>query len=563
MMRARASGRHRWLRVTVVLAALSVASAVDVVDSTAAPDRRAVAPDTRLVSIGMNGQPANGPADRPEISDDGRYVVFDSTASNLVPGVGFKERRVYRRDLQTGRTEMVSVSAGGRIAANWSSFGWPSADGNLVAFVSDDHSLVSPSTVSRSVFLRNMSAGATELISVSSGGVRANGPSTRPMLSPNGRFVAFNSRASNLGPLGGNSFEQLYLRDRLNGTTTLVSVDPAGGLGNANSYRGMVSNDGRFVAFSSMATDLVADGGPATEAVYLRDLQSGRTVRVSRRSNGAPVGGARPYLTPDGQQVVYNSYSPIAANDTTGFGDVYVYDRTTGASLRASVTEAGGSATGDSLRGFVTDDHRLATFNSFAGNLAAGDNKSVGDAFLHDMVSGKNIVLSVGYDGRPADAMSYRPVPDADGSVVVYQSAARNLVAGDRSVGEQVYVVTTATLSGGSSDTAAPTVAVSRPAALQVVTSPVTFTGSATDDRGVQAVDLRIRDNNTLLWLQPGGAWGATARRLPTTLTSPGATTSAWRATIALPDGAYGFDAQAFDAAGSASPRPWRIFSSS
>ena len=110
--------------------------------ATAPAAQLAPAPDTRLVSGGLNGQPANGPGDRPDISKDGRYVVFDSTASNLVAGVGFKTRRVYRKDLVTGVTEMVSVGNGGNFAAAWSSFGHPNADGNLVAFVSDDKTLV-------------------------------------------------------------------------------------------------------------------------------------------------------------------------------------------------------------------------------------------------------------------------------------------------------------------------------------------------------------------------------------------------------------------------------------
>jgi len=412
-----------------------------------------VAPDTRLVSVGMDGDPANGWADRPQISKDGRYVVFDSNASNLVPGITTKVRRVYRRDLATGQTAMVSVSGGGTPATKWSSFGWPSADGNLVVFTSDDQALVSPSTVSRSIFVRDMGAGLTELVSTNSAGVRANGPSARPMMSPNGRFVAFNSKATNLSPLGGNGFDQVYVRDRLTGTTTLVSLDATGGLGNATSYRGIVSDDGRFVAFASSATDLVADGGAARESIFLRDLETGQTIRVAKKSNGTPVGGARPYLSPDGNQVVFNTYANITPDDSNGLSDVYVFDRTTGVSSRASVTPTGGNASADSLRGFVTDDHGLVTFNSFAANLSTDDNPSVGDAFLHDMATRANVVVSIGYDGSPADGMSYRPVPSGDGSVITYQSAARNLVAGDLSVGEQVYAVTTETVTppGGTS----------------------------------------------------------------------------------------------------------------
>lgn len=408
----------------------------------------APSPDTRLVSGGLNGQAANGPGDRPDISKDGRYVVFDSTASNLVSGVPFKTRRVYRKDLVTGVTQMVSVGDSGAFATAWSSFGHPDADGNLVAFVSDDKTLVPGGTGPRSVFLRNFttSPASTELISVNSAEVRANRSASRPSISPDGRFVTFNSPATNLAPAGGNGFDQVYLRDRLLGTTTLVSVAAGGGLANGVSYRGIVSGDGRYVAFSSKGTNIVNDGGPASEAVYLRDMQTGQTIRVSKRANGAPSGGARPYVSPDGERVVYNTYANGEASDTNGFSDVYVYDRLTNTRTRASVTPTGGNGTNDSLRGFITDDHRWVAFNSFSQNLATTDNKSVGDCFLHDMVTGQNITVSLSYTGGPANAMSYRPVPDGDGSVVVYQSSARNLVAGDPSTGEQIYVVSTATL---------------------------------------------------------------------------------------------------------------------
>jgi Tol biopolymer transport system component len=434
------------LLLALALTGLPALSATASAPSAAA--QLAPAPDTRLVSGGLNGQPANGPGDRPDISKDGRYVVFDSTASNLVAGVPFKTRRVYRKDLVTGVTEMVSVGNSGNFAAAWSSFGHPNADGNLVAFVSDDKTLVPGGTGPRAVFLRNFSTSpaTTELISVNSAEVRADRAASRPSISPDGRFVTFNSPATNLSPLGGNGFEQVYLRDRLLGTTTLVSVTPTGGLANGVTYRGIVNGDGRYVAFSSKGNNLVNDGGAATEAVYLRDMQTGQTIRVSKRANGAPSGGARPYVSPDGQQVVYNTHAAGVASDTNGFSDVYVYDRLTNTRTRASVTPTGGNGTNDSLRGFVTDDHGWVAFNSFAQNLATNDNKSVGDCFLHDTASGQNITVSLSFTGGTANAMSYRPVPDGDGSVVVYQSSARNLVAGDPSTGEQIYVVSTATL---------------------------------------------------------------------------------------------------------------------
>jgi hypothetical protein len=434
-----------------LLLALSLAGLPAVTATATAPTaatQLAPAPDTRLVSGGLNGAAANGPGDRPDISKDGRFVVFDSTASNIVAGVKFKTRRVYRKDLVTGVTEMVSVGDSGNFAAAWSSFGHPNEDGSLVAFVSDDQTLVPGGTGPRAVFLRNFntSPASTELISVNSAEVRANRAASRPSISPDGRFVTFNSPATNLSPAGGNGFEQVYLRDRLLGTTTLVSVTPSGGLANGVSYRGIVNNDGRWVVFSSKGTNLVNDGGTASEAIYLRDMQNGTTIRVSKKANLKPSGGARPYISPDGELVVYNTYANGEASDTNGFSDVYVYNRLTDTRSRASLSTTGGNGTNDSLRGFVSDDHRWVAFNSFAQNIATNDNKSVGDCFIRDMTTGQNYTLSLSFSGGPANAMSYRPVPNGDGSVVVYQSSARNLVAGDPSTGEQIYVVSTASV---------------------------------------------------------------------------------------------------------------------
>ncbi|WP_372729017.1 hypothetical protein, partial [Nocardioides sp.] len=199
---------------------------------------------TTLVSVAPDGSAANGWADRPEISGDGRYVTFDSSASNLVPGTTGVVRRVYRHDRVSGLTELVSLGQDGQVAGEWNSFSWPSDNGRLVAFVSDDQTLSSPPTRARSVFLRDLDLDTTEVISVNAQGQPANGASSRPMVSPDGRFVAFSSYATNLSPEGNNGQEQVFLRDRVQGTTTLVSAAVDGGPGDARSYRGMVSSDG-------------------------------------------------------------------------------------------------------------------------------------------------------------------------------------------------------------------------------------------------------------------------------------------------------------------------------
>jgi Tol biopolymer transport system component len=519
-------------------------------------------PDTRLVSVAADGGAANGAADRPQISGDGRYVTFDSDATNLTTGTPTVVRRVYRRDLASGTTQVVSASSTGRAAGAWSSFSWPSDDGHLVAFVSDDLSLAATTAAARSVYVRDLSAARTELVSVSSTGRPGNGASSRPMMSPDGRFVAFSSFSSNLSPAGGNGQEQVYLRDRVAGTTRLVSVAAGGGLGNNRSYRGMVSADGRFVAFSSFATNLTAGADPAVESIFVRDLVAGTTTRVTVRPDGrpAPLGGSRPYLSPNGRYVVFNSYDPLVPSDTDTRDDVYVYDRATGAMERQSTAVGGGGPNSDSLRGFVTDDGTRSVFNSYATNLTVNDRNSAGDVFLRDRTSGTTKLLSVSWYGGGADAESYRPVTSNDGSVVAYLSRARNLVVGDPSTDWQVYAVSPATVAG-TPDTTPATATVTAPRAGATVPSPVTLAGTATDDRSVADVYVQVRDNTSGLWLRPDGTWGSGAVRVPTTLADRYAATTAWSVRLSLPEGSYGFEVLAFDAARNApASRPWTGF---
>ena len=521
-------------------------------------------PDTLLVSASAAGVPGDRPGDRPMISGNGRYVTFDSASTNLVPGVDTWGVRVYRKDLETGAIEVVSQSDDERVTGEWSSFSWPDDSGNLVSFVSDDQSLTTPATRSRSVFVRNLSAGTTELVSVGLNGAPNNGASSRGMLSADGRYVAFSSFATNLTTSGGNGQEQVYLRDRVAGTTKLISVASAGGLGDARSYRGMVSTDGRYVAFASKATNLTPGANPATESIFLRDLVAGTTTRVTvRQPSGtpSPIGGARPYLTPDGAVLAFNSHDGLLPEDTNGKSDVYLYSVATGALERQSAAHDGGNGDDDALRGFVSDDHRYSVYNSFSTNLVPDDGNYKGDAFLRDRQTGANLVLSRSFSMGGADAQSFRPVLDDDASVVTYLSEARNLVRGDTSEGFQVYAVHTESLQTVQPDTTAPGLEVTSPSGNPTMPGPdVTISGTATDDRAVANVFVQLRDNDTNQWLRPDGTWGTGARRLPATLDTAEATSTGWSLPLSLPDGNYGFDVVSQDTSGNLSDKPWRRF---
>lgn len=554
---------HPRSRVRTALSAVAVVAAA-LLAPLAAPDTAlADQPANQLISGALDGGPANGDADRPQMAHDGRYVVFDSMATNISRDpVRRTVRNIFRRDLVTGETRVVSIGMGGVASDAWNSFSWASADGRFVVFVSDASNLVPGGIGRRSIYLRDMVAGTTEVVSVNSAGQRANLASSRPMISPNGRFVMFNSQATNLSPLA-NGFEQVYIRDRQSATTTLVSIAASGkAAGNGVSYRGMASDDGRYVAFSARASNIVADDTNAAEDVFLRDMQSGITTRVDLTPSGGQVAGAaRPYLSPDARWLTYNSHGVgIDPADTSTNSDVFLYDVVNRTTRRVSVALGGGIAAGDALRGFVTDDGRYVYFNSFAGNLVANDTNGAGDCFVRDMVTGVTTRISVSWYGGNADAQTFRPVPSSDGSVVVYKGMARNVVQGDRSTGWQIYTTRPGALAPGG-DVTPPQMTVTTP--TQGSASPnhgVKLSGAASDDVAVDAVQVRLKNTGTGQFLQPDGSWGVTSMPLNAALASRWAPSTPWSLVANLPDGTYGFSTTVLDSSRNATAGPYRNF---
>jgi uncharacterized repeat protein (TIGR01451 family) len=248
--------------------------------------------------------------------------------------------------------------------------------------------------------------GFTELISLSSAGVQGNQDSELPAVSADGRFVAFVSLADNLVPDDTNLAADVFVRDRLLGTTERVSVSSSGRQGDGDS--GLldlmggpsVSGDGRYVAFSSEATNLVRGDRNGTADVFVRDRVTGATTRVSVASDGAEAnaGGTEPAISRDGRFVAFVSFSDNLAPDTNFTGDIYLRDRQTGVTERISRAPDGSDANGDSFTPKLNADGRFVYFTSFASNLVAGDDDdSSVDAYLFDRTTGTTTgITSIG-----------------------------------------------------------------------------------------------------------------------------------------------------------------------
>ena len=308
----------------------------------------ALAQTTTKVSVSSNGVPGNGASHTVSFSADGRYVAFASHSDNLVPGDTASIEDVFVRDRQTGTTERVSVSSGETPGNGWSSFPSISADGRYVAFMSAASNLVSADdNFAADIFVRDRSSQTTERVSVSSDGVEAHRASLMPSISADGRYVAFSSAAANLVRADTNFVFDVFIRDRQSGTTERVSVDSTGAQGNGpSSFTSTMalSADGRYVVFQSSASNLVpVDTYGFSDDVFLRDRHTGTTEIVNIDANGAQgnAGGSAATLSANGRYVAFQTGSYLVAGDTNGDTDVYVRDRRSKTIERVSVNTAG------------------------------------------------------------------------------------------------------------------------------------------------------------------------------------------------------------------------------
>ena len=410
---------------------------------------------TELVSINRSGTNSGAGSDTiypiyPNISADGRFVVFSSKAYDLVAKDTNGTQDVFVRDIQHGTTTLVSINKDSTGSASGSSSGPNiSADGRFVVFTSAADDLVDTDTNGRQdVFVRDLQNGTTTLVSVNKEGTDSgNGSSRSPSISADGRFVAFISAADNLVAEDNQAILDVFVRDLQNGTTTLVSVNKEGtDSGTGDSTYANISADGRFVVFQSYASDLVTTDTNGTWDVFVRDLQSGTTTLVSINKGGTDSGARESYgieVSADGRFVAFMSDADdLVASDTNGSKDVFVRDllrRTTAlVSVNINGTDSG---TGLSWLFKMSADGRFVGFSSKAHDLVATDTNGTWDAFVRDRKSGTTTLVSVNKEGTDSGAgVSTNPVISADGRFVAFESGAENLVATDTNGTSDVFV---------------------------------------------------------------------------------------------------------------------------
>jgi Tol biopolymer transport system component len=400
-----------------------------------------------LVSVDPNGVEGNADSNYAIINSDGRHIAFASSASNLVEGDTNGVRDIFLRDMDLGITYRVSVSTAGTEANGSSNHPAISSDGRYVAFDSDATNLVSDDTNNKTdVFVRDMESGIISRTSASTAGTQGYGFSVFPAISPNGRYVAFESDAFNLVPDDNNNEWDVFVHDMDQGITSRVSVSTAGTESDNGSFYPATSSIGRYVTFSSWAgTSLAPGDNHFSSNIYLRDMDEGITSRVSISTAGTQTNGNsyKPDISTDGRLICFHSgANNLVSGDTNSKFDIFLRDTALEITSRISVSTAGTQSNGRSFDAVISADGRYIAFDSEATNLVSDDTNGTMDVFLHEVAQGITSRISVNTAGIEGNGTSYKPSISSDGLYLTFQSVATNLLDGEITSGvEHVYRV--------------------------------------------------------------------------------------------------------------------------
>ncbi|HMO55933.1 MAG TPA: cadherin-like domain-containing protein [Roseiflexaceae bacterium] len=425
------------------------------------------------ISTGLGRAQANGGSFNAAINSDGRHIIFESDASNLVANDTGNVRDVFLFNRRAATTNRLSVSAGGVQGNNNSTNAALSALGSTpsYAFESLANNLVASDTNGVADIFGFSGTGNLRRVSIRGSTVapaQANGASSNPAVSADGDYLAFQSVATdiaaNIPSLGGldtNGVSDVFYYDYRFTPSTLVyraSLNSAEVEGNGSSTAPSISTNGQYIAYASIANNLVASDTNNLRDIFVRDRFAGTTARVSITTAGGQAtstvcffiigcsGSFAPDITPDGRFVAYYSYANNlvgAGNDTNELADIYLRDRTLNTTSRISLGVGGAEPDGNSINPAISADGRFIVFQSTASNLVAGDTNGVSDIFLHDRQSGTTTRLSTAADGSQANGASFNPAISYDGSFVTFESTADNLVAGDTNNVSDIFLVYT------------------------------------------------------------------------------------------------------------------------
>ncbi len=404
---------------------------------------------TSRVSVPASGVQANNLSSTPGISGDGRWVAFSSAATNLVANDTNNSIDLFVKDLETGALVRVPYPANfSPITGSTAAYPSLSADGEWLVFeYLPPGAVIVDVPLATRIFLWQRSRNVT--VEISPQQLPATGR-LNPSISPDGLFVAYDALPTSTTT---QAFRQVHLWNRITGGVTLVSVNSQGVAGVGSSYGPSVSNGGAVVAFLSNAASMagVADNNPAAD-VYVRDMAAAQTKLVTPVPQPPSPTGAPEYqnegarVSADGRFVAFGSQASYVALDTNKVGDVYRFERQTGAYDLVSVDATGKAAAGYSGQPAITPTGRYVAFTSQAtdvidtpirgatgpitGTFAGPTPVATSEIYIREMVTPETIRASVSTNAA-ASGQSLRPVVSDDGGHIAWDSTGTNLVAND------------------------------------------------------------------------------------------------------------------------------------
>lgn len=393
------------------------------------------------------------------VSGDGRFVLFSSSSDDVVAGDTNGQLDVFMRDTLTGTTTRVSLQADGtQLASNGTVFGARAAavsdDGRTIVF-SHYTDAFGGAASTFDVFAKNLDTGEVTQVSATQSGTAANATALATGLSGNGRFVTFSSAATSL-VTDNNGVEDVFVKDLLTGALQRVSQSGATEA-NGGSSGGALSSDGRFIAFNSTATNLNFSDTDTTSDVLLRDMSSGfGPTLVSVSSGGVKGDGASQLdaISDDGRYVLFSSTSTnLVAGDTNGVRNLFLRDTRLGTTIAVDTDVNGvlGNASAGNGSGDLSGDGRYAVFVSTATNLVSG--ASGQQAYVKDLQTGAIALVSVRADGTASEGI-FEVRLSADGSQLVFTASGSSLDPNVGGSGTQAYIVANpllgVTLTGGA-----------------------------------------------------------------------------------------------------------------
>jgi len=436
MTNRRDSRRLKRLALSLGVAALAL---VVVAPAVGAADAK-----TKRVSIKSGGGQVNGQSDDASISANGRYIAFSSGASDLVGNDTNSTTDIFVHDRVTKKTRRVSRRTNGAQGNGPSHSPSISASGRYVAFVSSASNLVGNDTNGHvDIFVHDRKTKKTRLVSKRTNGAQANDHSSAPSISANGRVVAFRSDASNLVGADSNGKADIFVRDRDSKRTRRVNVKSSGGQAiGEHTFHAFISANGRYVAFSSAASNLVANDLNGKNDVFVHDRRTRKTRLVSKRTDGTrgDSGSFEPSLSATGRFVAFtSSASNLVGNDTNGAEDVFVHDRETKKTKLISKRTNGAQGDDSSYEPSISASGRYVAFASDASTLVGNDTNGSSDVFVHDRWQKKTRRVSVKNGGGQGSDHSEAPALSADGRFVAFESEAK-LVTFDTNDGWDIYL---------------------------------------------------------------------------------------------------------------------------